>query len=269
MSGYESIQYELKNGVVCLTMNRPEKMNSLDPVLLQEMCTAIRQAEEDDAVRVLVISGNGRCFCAGADLGSPVLGIDMRQPGINRVTKLEPFVSFGALVRSLKHFPKPAIAAINGHAYGGGLCIACLCDLRIAARDAKFSAVFVKRGLVADIGATFLLPRLLGIEKALELMWTGDVIDATEAQRIGLLGKVVDPEDLMPAAVELAERIASGPAIAVELMKKLIYEGMEADNFELQLASEAWAQEVCYKTADFWEGMQSFHERRDAEFKGE
>ncbi len=266
---YSNIIFEQENGVVCITMNRPERMNSLDPGLLQELTHALRVAKEDDTAKALVLTGAGRCFCAGADIGAPVLGIDPKQDGITRETRIQPFVAFGALVKGMREFHKPAIAAINGHAFGGGLCLACLCDLRIASEEAKFSAVFVKRGLVADIGATYLLPRAVGVEKALELMWTGDVVDAAEARRIGLVCRVVPPAELMSTAVGLAEGIAKGPSVAIELMKRLVYEGMETNNFPMQIAAEAWAQETCYATADFWEGMQSFHEKREPEFSGQ
>ena len=265
---YKTLIYGSGEGVATLTMNRPKKMNAQDTILMQEMTAAIEGAREDDEVRVLIITGAGDAFCAGADLTAPAALIDPKQPGMNRRTRIEPFMSFGKMVKSLRGFHKPVIAAVNGYAVGGGLCIACLCDLRIASEHAKFGAVFVKRGLVADLGTTYLLPRIVGAEKALELMWTGEIIDAAEAQRIGLVGRVVLQEELMTTARELAARIAKGPSVAVELMKHLVYDGLEANNFSLQVAYEAWAQEVCYLTDDFKEGIDSFQKKKEAFFTG-
>jgi len=265
---YENIIYAKEEGIATITLNRPHKLNALDAEMLQEMVKAIDEALEDDEVKALIITGAGRGFCSGADLTSPVLGTDPKQPGITRSTRLEPFVSFGWLMKRLRNFHKPAIAAINGLATGGGLSIACLCDVRIASEDGKFSTIFVRRGLVADTGTTYLLPRIVGTEKALELMWTGDIIDAKEAERIGLVGRVVPHEELMEAARALATRIAKGPSTAIELMKRMVYEGLEASSFTLQIAYEAWAQEMCYLTEDFEEGVKSFVEKRDATFTG-
>lgn len=265
---YENILYSKEEGIATLTLNRPDKLNALDAKILQEMVRAIDEAREDDEVKVLIITGVGRGFCSGADLTSPVRGTDPKQPGITRPTRLEPFVGFGALSKRLRNFHKPAIAAINGLTTGGGLTVACLCDVRIASENARFSAIFVRRGLVADMGTTYLLPRIVGIEKALELMWTGDIIDAKEAERIGLVGKVVPHEELMTAARGLATRLAKGPSIAIELMKRMVYEGLEADSFALQIAYEGWAQEMCYLTEDIEEGFKSFIEKREPKFKG-
>jgi len=265
---YENIIYATDGGVATLTLNRPDKLNALDPKMLQEMVKAIDEAREDDEVKVLIITGAGRGFCSGADITAPVRGTDPKQPGITRPTRLEPFISFGSLAKRLRSFHKPAIAAINGLATGGGLTIACLCDVRIASANARFSTIFVRRGLVADMGTTYLLPRIVGTEKALELMWTSDIIDAREAQRIGLVSRVVPHEELMVTARGLAARLAKGPSLAIELMKRMVYEGLEADSFSLQIAYEGWAQEMCYLTEDVEEGLRSFVEKREPQFKG-
>jgi len=265
---YESIIYAKEAGIATITLNRPQKLNALDPKILQEMAKAVDEAREDDEVKVLIITGAGRGFCSGADITSPVMGTDPKQPGIPRPTRLEPFIAFGAVMKRLRNFHKPAIAAVNGLATGSGLSIACLCDIRIASQEARFSAIFVRRGLVADCGVTHLLPRIVGTERALELMWTGDIIDAKEAERIGLVGKVVPHEELMATAKALATRLAHGPSTSIELMKRMVYEGLEADSFSLQIAYEAWAQEMCYLTEDVEEGLKSFIEKREPQFKG-
>lgn len=265
---YETIIHETDEAMAIITLNRPDKLNALDPKMLQEMVKAINDARDHDEVKVLIITGAGRAFCSGMDLTAPVRGTDPKQSGITRPTRLEPFVSFGRLVKCLHNFHKPAIAAINGFAVGAGLSVACLCDMRIASENASLGAIFVKRGLVADTGLTYLLPRMLGTEKALEIMWTGDMINAREAERISLVGKVVPHGDLMATAKALASRIAAGPSTAVELMKRMVYEGMEANSFPLQLAYEAWAQEMCYRTDDYDEGIKAFQERRSPTFMG-
>lgn len=265
---YKSIILEKSDGIATVTLNRPDKLNSLNHMILQEMVKAIDDVRENDEIKVLVITGAGRAFCSGADLTSEIYGTDPKQPGINRPFRLEPFVSFGTVMKRLRNFHKPIIAAVNGVVAGGGLSMVCLCDIRIASEQAKFSAIFVKRALVADCGTTYTLPRLVGIQKALELMWTGDMIDAKEAERIGLVSKVVPHDQLMATVRELATKIANGPSVAIELMKKIVYEGFEANNFAASLAYEGWAQEMCFLTDDIKEATNAFLEKREPKFTG-
>lgn len=265
---YETIIVEKDNGVATLILNRPDKLNSLDPTILQETVEAVDEMREDDEIKVLIITGAGRAFCSGADITTQPNGADPKQPGINRPFRLEPFVSFGTVMKRLRNFHKPVIAAVNGMVAGGGLGIACLCDIRIASDQAKFSAIFVKRGLVADCGTTYTLPRLVGLQKAMELMWTGDIIDAKEAEQIGLVLRVVPHDQLMLVARELASKIASGPSLAIELMKKMVYDGLEANNFSASIAYEAWAQGMCFPTDDVQEALNAFLEKREPNFTG-
>ncbi|TAK34415.1 MAG: 2-(1,2-epoxy-1,2-dihydrophenyl)acetyl-CoA isomerase [Chloroflexota bacterium] len=265
---HENITYAMEHGVATITLNRPNKMNAIDAPMVRELIGAIDTARDSDEVRTVVVTGAGRAFCAGADLASSASGADPKLPWVTRPMRLEPLVGLGALAKRLHAFHKPLIAAVNGVAVGAGLAIACLCDLRVASRQAGFGAVFVRRGIVADTGTTFLLPRIVGVEKALELMWTGEIIDADEAQRLGLVSKVVAHEELMPAAMGLAMRIAQGPSTAVELIKRVVYEGLEANNFALQLSYEAWAQSVCVQTDDFNEGVKAFLDKREPTFIG-
>jgi len=266
---YKSIITEISDGVAVLSLNRPDKLNALDPTLLQESAAVIRELNDRDEIKILIITGMGRAFCTGADLTSPILGTDLNQPGIDRRARLEPFVSFGWLIRQVKEFAKPSIAAVNGIVAGGGLALALACDIRIASENARFSCIFVRRGLVADCGTTFYLPRMVGTAKALELMWTGDFIDADEAERIGLVNRVVTAEDLMKVAREFACRLARGPSVPIELMKRLTYEGLKTSSLESQLAHEDFAQYVCRQSDDFKEGAKSFLEKREPRFKGE
>lgn len=265
---YQSIILEVDEGVALLTLNRPDKLNALNPTILQESAAVIRKLNDDDEVKVLIITGAGRAFCSGADLTAPVSGTDSTQPDIGRRARLEPFASFGWLIRQIDGFAKPVIGAVNGAAVGAGLAVALACDIRIASEDARFSCIFVRRGLVADCGTTFYLPRVVGIDKALELMWTGDIIDAKEAERIGLVSRVVAADDLIKVAKEFALRLACGPSVSIELMKRLTYEGLRANSLASQLAHEDFAQDVCRQTEDAKEGVRSFLEKREPHFQG-
>ncbi len=265
---YESIILQIADGVATLTLNRPNKLNALDPTLLQESAKVIRDLNNDDQVKVLIITGAGRAFCSGADMSGPIGGTDLNQPSIGRRERLEPFVSFGWLIRQIDEFAKPVIAAINGIAAGGGLAIALACDVRIASAEAQFSCIFVRRGLVADCGATFYLPRVVGVDKALELMWSGDFIDTKEAERIGLVTRVVPAEGLLKSAAEFASRLAHGPSVSIELQKRLIYEGLRTTSVQSQMAHENFAQNICSQTEDVKEGRASFLERREPNFTG-
>lgn len=265
---YEDICIEQRDGVVTMILNRPEKLNALGPTLLDEIADVVEKVEREEKTKVLIITGNGRGFCSGADLKGPVSGSDTTIADMTRGVKLEPFARFGRAFRLLHQIKKPTIAAVNGIASGAGLSLASVCDIRIASETATFSSIFVKRGLVTDCGGTFLLPRLVGTAKALEMMWTGDFIDAGEAMAIGLVSKVVPPDELMNTAGSLAERIARGPSIAIELMKRMVYKGLETDDFESQMAWEAFSQNVCHVSEDFQEGIKSFLEKREPVFKG-
>ena len=265
---YETVLLDKEKGVVTLSLNRPQKLNSLDAQILDEAAEAIRELNDDDETKVLIITGAGRAFCSGADLTATVSGTDTTVPGMSRRARTEPFARFGRMMKQLAEFDKPSIAAVNGIAAGAGLSIALICDIRIAAEDARFSSIFVRRGLVADCGASFYLPRLVGVAKALELMWTGDIIDAREAERIGLVRCVVPATELIKEAKELAFRLARGPSVAIELMKRMVYDGLRANDFSSQLAHEDFAQYVARLTEDYKEGVDSFIEKREAQFKG-
>jgi 2-(1,2-epoxy-1,2-dihydrophenyl)acetyl-CoA isomerase len=173
----------------------------------------------------------------------------------------------GSLILGFEKINKPIIAAINGIAAGVGLTLTLACDIRLASASARFSAIWVKRGLIADGGATFLLPLVVGMEKALELSFTGDVIDAQEAERIGLVSRVIPPEELMSRAKELAQKIASGPPISVELVKRVMWEKIRNQVRE-HLLFESYAQTVCRSTQDQKEAVKAFMEKREPQFKG-
>ncbi|MDP2948262.1 MAG: enoyl-CoA hydratase-related protein [Chloroflexota bacterium] len=263
---YNDIIVEKRGGIVVLNLNRPDRLNAVTWNTWAEIEDAVERSAEDDEARVIVISGNGRGFCSGTDL---VVAADQATPGRtvageSRSERLRPrYASCAKLVAC----PKPAIAAVNGIAAGAGLALALACDIRIAGEEARFSAIWSRRALVPDFGCSYILPRIVGMAKALELMYSGDIIDAEEALRIGLVSQVVPQDELMATALALAERIAQGPPIAIELTKRLAYQPWR-EALEAQVQYEEHFQRFCAESEDAREGIQSFLEKRQAEFKG-
>ena len=245
-----------------MTLNRPDKLNALSDALMEEIVQALGETNRDDEVKALIITGAGRGFCSGADL------TQAEKAEMTRRLLLEPVGFFSRIGRSLHDVEKPVVAAVNGIAAGAGFSIALGCDIRIAAQSARFSAIFIRRALAPDTGASYLLPRIVGIAKALELMWTGDIIDAREAERIGLVSWVVPDEDLMKVARELAGRITSMPSVAIELTKRMVYKGLDVSDFAVSQSYEGLAVSITTQTEDFQEGIKSFLEKREPEFKG-
>jgi len=261
---YEGIIYTKEEGIATITLNRPDRMNSFSPEMNRSINRAVEDAAKDDNVRVLVITGTGRAFCAGADVKAMAQGFE--QPG-GRRTESNPEAGNVLLPLVLQKFEKPIIAAINGVAVGGGLDFACACDIRIASDQARFAEVFIRRGLIPAMGGTFFLPRLVGIDKACQMIWTGDMVDAREAERIGLVTMVVPHDELESATRELAEKLAKGPPLAIKRAKKAIYEGLsmtleETLEYVGSLVKELW------DTEDHKEGAIAFVEKREPVFKG-
>jgi len=254
-----------KNGhLAILILNRPEKMNAINAEMRELFPCALQEVQEDDNLRTLIITGAGRGFCSGADVAVQATQASGQQVDTSRKNIL---ARVGNLILAFEKIDKPIIAAINGIAAGVGLTMALACDIRIASENARFSAIWVKRGLIADGGATLLLPLIVGMEKALELSFTGDVIDAQEAERIRLVSRVVPHEELMDRAKELAQKIASGPPISVELVKRVMWEKIR-NQLREQLLFESYAQNVCRTTQDQKEAVKAFMEKREPHFKG-
>ncbi|MDD5647769.1 MAG: enoyl-CoA hydratase/isomerase family protein, partial [Dehalococcoidia bacterium] len=233
---YKLISVEIEDEVATLTLRRPDKLNCLNVPILHEMSKALGDLNADDGIKALILTGEGRAFCSGADLAERPLGTDKNQPGISRAEHTTPFVSFGWVVKHIADFTKPIIAAVNGIAAGGGLALALAADVRIASENAAFSAIFVKRGLVPDCGVSYYLTRLVGVSRALELMWTGEKIDANEASRIGLVNKVVPHEALIKTTMEFAQSLAKGPSLAIEMIKRMAYTSLKSDSVMTQMA---------------------------------
>jgi 2-(1,2-epoxy-1,2-dihydrophenyl)acetyl-CoA isomerase len=262
---YKDLLYTFDDGVARITLNRPEKLNALSWSTWAEIETAFIAAEDDDNVRAVLLSGAGRGFCAGSDLTSTLPESEYQlRPYRGREGKMRTRFLGTATVHACR---KPTIAAVHGVCVGAGFSLALACDLRVAALDARFSAIFVKRGITADTGATWFLPRTVGMERALEMMWTGRMVSGEEAARIGLVGEAVPADQLEARALELARQVANGPSLAIELMKRLAYEGLDRD-LETQIQQEQFLQAATAGSEDAKEGRLSFLEKREPVFRG-
>ncbi len=261
MSG-STVLTERVGDVGVVTLNRPEKMNAIDRALIEDFEAAIRSCEAD-GVRALLLTGAGRGFCAGADLTAQ----EGRghTPGTETLRTKGMPLGYPSLL--LREFPRPTIAAVNGAAVGAGFGLALACDIRIAAQSARFSAIFAKRALSPDYGCTQLLPMSVGMSKAMELMYTGDIIDADEAERIGLVSCAVPDDELSERAMDLAQKLASGPSVAHALTKKMAYSSM-LRTLEDQLWLEGQASQASGSSEDRAEGVRAFLERREPVFRG-
>jgi 2-(1,2-epoxy-1,2-dihydrophenyl)acetyl-CoA isomerase len=250
--------------VTHLTLNRPEALNALLPDQRDELIRLLAEASAEPDVRAVVLTGTGRGFCAGADLRGAVTTSRERITGdVARTLRL------GAqrLIAAVLDCEKPVVAAVNGTAAGLGAHLALACDLVLAAESARFVEVFVRRGLVPDGGGAYLLPRLVGPQRAKELMFLGDALNAPDAERLGLVNRVVPDAELDKTAREWAERLAAGPTRALALTKQLVNASLDADR-ATAFTAEAAAQEINMGTADAREGLAAFGERRDPRFLG-
>ncbi|MEU6883385.1 enoyl-CoA hydratase-related protein [Streptomyces sp. NPDC046712] len=272
----EDLLHTIENGVSWITLNRPEAMNAVTWDQRERIIALLGEASADPDVRAVVLTATGRGFCAGADLrggstsagpggtGVPPAGGRTSVPGdVARTIRL------GAqrLIAAVLDCEKPVIAAVNGTAAGIGAHLAFACDLVLAAEPAKFIEVFVRRGLVPDGGGAYLLPRLIGPQRAKELMFFGDAVTAHDARELGLVNRVVPAEELEKTAREWAERLAQGPTRALALTKQLVNASLDSDR-SAAFAAEAAAQEINMTTRDANEGVASFVERRTPRYEG-
>lgn len=262
---YEGFILEKREGIALLTLNRPETLNSLTSKMLSVLFPEVlRELQEDDEVKVLVITGAGKGFCSGSDVAElrGIIDTGLKLQGAQQSSQ-----PLGAFALLLYNLDKPVIAAVNGVAAGAGVSIALLSDIRIASENARFNLSFVRRGLVPDCGCTFLMPRLVGAAKSFEFMYTGDNIDAKEAERLGLVNKVVPHGKLMDEANALAKRLSEAPSLALAQIRRAIHYGLMND-LEQQLYFETYAQNFCFGSEDFKEGVKSFLGKYKPQFKG-
>jgi 2-(1,2-epoxy-1,2-dihydrophenyl)acetyl-CoA isomerase len=260
------------NGVAWITLNRPEAGNAMTAAMRDQIAAWLGEISASYDVRAVVITGGGdKGFCTGADLRGPRPAAPPKPEGAPErvVGDAARMIREGwqRLINAVLDCEKPVIAGVNATAAGGGCHLALACDLVIMAEEARFIEVFIRRGIIPDAGGCYLLPRLVGPQKAKELMFFGDDVSSAQAERIGLVNKVVPRSDLDKVVTEWAERLARQPTRAIGFTKALVNRSLESSR-QIAFAEEAWFQEINNTTGDAREGMQSFAERRPADFKG-
>lgn len=264
MTEYPHLRLDRADHVLTVTLNRPERLNAIDTALGDELLDLLTAVERDDDVRAVVLTGAGRGFCAGADVGDLAFAAGAGDPaGMRRLMRRKSV----PLAQKLLDMEKPLVAAVNGPCAGAGVGVALACDIVVASTAATFSLAFVRRGLVPDYASTFLLPRLVGLRAARELCLLGDSVDAERAAALGLTTAVVAASDLMDVAGEYARRLATGPAVALGLTKRLLAGSFEVDA-ATALDREFTAQALCFASADAAEGAAAFLEKRQPNFVG-
>ena len=259
----DEIVFETHDGIATIRLNRPERLNAFTYPMLDAWADAIETCKRDDAVRAVVLTGTGRGFCSGGDVRAMgerhragETAFERKQSVHNRIHRIP---------RLLEDFDKPYICAVNGVATGAGLDMALMADIRFAAESARMAETYIKVGLVSGDGGAWYLPRLVGIPRALEMLWTGDFIDAREAERIGLVNKVLPDDKLMDHTYAFAAKLAAQPALTLRLMKRAVYQGMRMD---LRAALDMLSSHlgVISTTNDQREAVAAFNEKRPAKF---
>jgi 2-(1,2-epoxy-1,2-dihydrophenyl)acetyl-CoA isomerase len=263
MSDYPHLRIDTTaDGVRTITLDRADKLNAVNGALASSLIAALADAAREDAVRVVVLTGAGRAFCAGLDLSAPP-----ELPTATRAERLDPYAWVGSWVRGVVACEKPVIAAVNGPAAGAGFGLALACDLRIVAASAKMTAGYVRRGLSPDAGVSYFLPRHVGLGRASDILLSGRDVDASEAERIGLASVVVPDADLAATTATYAARLAAGAPVAHALTKRLLAETFDR-SLDAALRDELTQIKSCFSTADVAEAMTAFREKRVPRFQG-
>ena len=266
---YQDIQVDITDHIATVTLNRPQKLNAYTTLMGDELTHAYTTLSKDDTVRVIIMTGAGRGFCSGADVSNVFkkqINDEGKSASSSRITAQVVHPRSG-LHYALYNCAKPTIAAINGAAVGIGLTLTLLQDIRIMAEEASIGAIFARMGLMPELGSTFMLPRLIGLAKALELTYTGKVLKAKEALDIGLVNHTVPGEGLMTAVREMATQIASMPPLALAVSKRALLQGAES-NFDAAVQTEPFGLDYLFKTQDHKEAVSAFLEKRPAKFQG-
>jgi 2-(1,2-epoxy-1,2-dihydrophenyl)acetyl-CoA isomerase len=260
----EEVNVVRKNQHLCITLNRPEKLNALTPCMAGALRTAFADAAADNAIRAILLTGSGRGFCAGQDL-------NLRDPdGPDWPPDLHASVTqdYAPLINAILFHPKPVVCAVNGVAAGAGANLALACDTVLAAKDAKFIQSFSRVGLIPDLGGTWILPRLIGLARAKAMCMNAVPVDGETAERWGMIWQAIPRPELMSTAIELVEELSSGPTVALGLMKKALIDSGAQDLGE-HLKKEAEYQDTAGKSADYEEGVRAFLNKRSPAFKGQ
>ncbi len=260
MSSDKPVLLEKKNHITQITLNRPNNRNSMDGEVMPAFLEAVKQVQKDDDTRCLIITGTGKSFCAGADFKNRSVQKENLMPHEQLMDVYEPFLNVGEV-------RVPTIAAMNGHAIGGGFGLAMICDIRVANRNSKYGANFVRLGLHSGMALSYMLPRLIGMPRAGELLYTGRLIDGDAAEKMNLVNYVADADKVLTKAWELAEEIASAAPAAVRMIKQSVYRGFA---WEPRRAAEieSYCQSRTIETEDAKEGITALLEKRKPEFKG-
>ena len=259
-TGYKTIILEKKSGIATITLNQPQKFNSIDQDMIEELIMATQEVHNDPEVKVVILTGRGKGFCAGGDLDSPMY--DIKDPG----TLSEIVLKFGQFSLALRNMPKPVIAMVNGVAAGAGFSFVLACDIIIASDKARFGHVYQNIGVQSDGGSSYFLPRIVGVPRACELMFTGDIIDAKEAERIGLVNRVVPADELEERTMELALKLTGKSSFSIGMAKKSIYQCLNMD-LAAAIESEARSHTLTMLSDDMQEGISAFKEKRSPKFK--
>jgi enoyl-CoA hydratase/carnithine racemase len=261
----ETILYEAAGGIATVTLNRPDKMNAFNATMGREIVAAFREADRDSAVRVVILTGAGRAFCAGADIAGFAGAIKRREapaPAQESSSEGREMLEFPSLVRSMS---KPSIAAINGFALGIGITMALPCDLRVMAEDARVGFIFARVGLMAELGSTYFLPRLIGASRAAEMMLSGRHYTAAECHAMGLVSTVAPAGAVLAKARELADEICQGSPLSIEMLRRGIFDALDG-TLENAMQFENSALERCARSAEHKEYVRAFTEKRKPDF---
>jgi 2-(1,2-epoxy-1,2-dihydrophenyl)acetyl-CoA isomerase len=265
---FQQIIYEKSDGIATITLNRPERMNAFTAKMIDEWYAALQDAHADPETKAVIVTGTGRGFCAGADVGgkgplgglqdqkrTPVENRNFLRDGVQRIPRLATLME------------KPYIAAVNGAAVGAGMDMASMCDLRFAGESARFGMTYVRMGIIPGDGGAYYLPRIVGVARALDLIWTGRVFGAEEALAMGYVSAVVPDAELIDNTRDYVAKLVNGPGVAIQLAKRLVYRSLHTDvDGALELASQAMY--IAQSTEDAVEGPRSFAEKREPQWKG-
>ena len=265
---FEQVRYEKSEGLAIITLNRPERMNAFTPKMLDEWLAALQDAHLDPETRVIILTAEGRGFCTGMDVQAQAQGQGLL-PRSRSLGEARNYLrdTVQRIPRLVAQLDKPYIAAVNGAAVGAGMDMASMCDIRFAADSARFGMTYARMGLIPGDGGCYYLPRIVGTARALDLIWSGRLFDAEEALRIGYVSAVVPAAELKTYTREYALKLARGPAVALQLAKRLVYRSLEA-NLDQALEMAQAAMTIAQNTEDARECPRAFVEKREPQFKG-